>query len=170
MQFSLDDVRAVAQLLQQNNLAEISIESTDQDVPYCRLLIRRATPAPVSVIPAPAVFPGTALPVAHAFDESSTGITAPDTADTLVVTETAQATSAPVTITATAVGLFREGEPPLKAGDTVRAGQVLGAVESLKVPNDILAPSGGKILEVLATEGQGVEYGQVLMLLESLEA
>lgn len=167
MQFSLDDVRTVAQLLQQHNLAEIAIESTDQDAPACRLLLRRAVATPTIV--APTALPGLVTPEVQTFDEAGVLL---DTAalEAVEVAEGSAAIPAPLSITATAVGLFRELEPALKAGDSVRAKQVIGAVESLKVPNDIMAPSNGKILEVLATEGQGVEYGQVLMLLEVTEA
>jgi biotin carboxyl carrier protein len=38
-------------------------------------------------------------------------------------------------------------------------------VESLKVPNEVYAPAAGRVSEILASPGQGVEWGQPLVLL-----
>lgn len=70
-----------------------------------------------------------------------------------------------VTVSATAVGMFRRSQPPLKIGDSVILGQVVGIVESLKIPNEVIAPVAGEVTEILAEEGQAVEYGQSLFLL-----
>jgi acetyl-CoA carboxylase biotin carboxyl carrier protein len=67
------------------------------------------------------------------------------------------------------VGIFRaatEQGRKVAVGDSVAAGQVIGAIEAMKVPNDIPAPVSGIVREVLASDGAPVEYGQPLMLIE----
>lgn len=50
----------------------------------------------------------------------------------------------------------------VKAGDTVKKGQVLAILEAMKMENEIMAPCGGTIGTVAVTKGQSVETGTVL--------
>lgn len=64
-------------------------------------------------------------------------------------------------VRATTVGIFsvtREWQ----AGDEVKRGTVLGAIQSLGHMADITAPADGKIDEILVAAGAPVEYGQAL--------
>ena len=66
------------------------------------------------------------------------------------------------------VGFFHhptEAEGPLKAGDRVAAGQVLGIIDSLSVPIPLQAARAGRVEEVLVEDGQPVEFGQPLFVL-----
>lgn len=70
-------------------------------------------------------------------------------------------------VTSPLVGTFyvapQEGADPfVKVGDQVKKGQVLAIVEAMKLMNDIECEQDGTIVEVLAENGQGVEYGQPL--------
>jgi acetyl-CoA carboxylase biotin carboxyl carrier protein len=65
-------------------------------------------------------------------------------------------------------GLKPKAKPLVAVGDVVREGQVLGAIETLNVLNEVEASQPGRIVEVLVSEGQAVEYGQPLMLIEPL--
>jgi acetyl-CoA carboxylase biotin carboxyl carrier protein len=74
----------------------------------------------------------------------------------------------PLVVGAPAVGLFHrgveDGAPPAVAeGDAVRAGQVLGVVEVLRLPHPVEAPADGRVVRFLVTSGQPVEYGQPLV-------
>ena len=72
-------------------------------------------------------------------------------------------------ILASMVGMFRaatDHSPKVAVGDLVTAGQIIGAVEVMKVPNDIRSPVTGIVREVLAEDGAAVEFGQALMLIE----
>ncbi len=51
-------------------------------------------------------------------------------------------------------------------GDEVRAGDTLLILEAMKMENEIVAPSSGKVKEVRVSEGQRVETGDVLVVLE----
>ena len=73
-------------------------------------------------------------------------------------------------VVAELVGFFHElAEPdggPLRPGLRVRAGRVLGTIDSLNVPIPVTAPIAGRLVEVLVEDGQPVEYGQPLFLIE----
>jgi acetyl-CoA carboxylase biotin carboxyl carrier protein len=73
------------------------------------------------------------------------------------------------------VGVFRlsmnPGSRPLvQVGDVVRQGQVVAAIEALNVLNEIEVESDGRVSEILVSDGQPVEYGQPLLVLEPLTA
>ena len=54
-------------------------------------------------------------------------------------------------------------------GDRVKAGQLVGTIESLNVLNEVETSVAGRVIEVHVHDGQPVEYGQVLMTIESAE-
>jgi len=55
------------------------------------------------------------------------------------------------------------GEGPyVEVGDRVQVGQTLCIVEAMKLMNEIPADSSGEIVEILADNAKGVEYGQPL--------
>jgi acetyl-CoA carboxylase biotin carboxyl carrier protein len=73
------------------------------------------------------------------------------------------------------VGTFyRSAQPGSKAfvevGETVEAGQTVCIVEAMKMMNEVVAGEAGKVVEIPAENGEWVEFEQVLMYLEPLEA
>jgi len=69
------------------------------------------------------------------------------------------------------VGVFHNGgmaerRSPLREGDKVREGQVIAAIEAMKVPHELRAPLNGIISRILVEDGAGVEFGQTLLLLQ----
>lgn len=64
-------------------------------------------------------------------------------------------------VRATTVGIF-SATKEWQAGDEVKRGTVLGAIQSLGHMADITAPADGKIDEILVAAGAPVEYGQAL--------
>jgi biotin carboxyl carrier protein len=74
----------------------------------------------------------------------------------------------PVTITAPVVGVFHRatrgfpnGGP--QPGDQVQAGQLVGNIELMHVPTDLVSPVSGHIATIFVEDGAGVEYGQPLL-------
>jgi acetyl-CoA carboxylase biotin carboxyl carrier protein len=68
------------------------------------------------------------------------------------------------------VGTFYPAPSPeaasfVEVGDTVRKGQVVCIVEAMKLMNEIEAEADGKVVEILARNGEHVEYGQSLLRL-----
>ena len=51
-------------------------------------------------------------------------------------------------------------------GDTVNAGDTLMIIEAMKVMNPIKAESGGTVTQILIEDGQPVEFGDVLVVIE----
>ncbi len=72
-----------------------------------------------------------------------------------------------VFVTSPLVGTFyaapaEDAEPFVKAGDTVKKGQVVAIVEAMKLMNEIESEVDGVIAEVLVKNGEMVDYGKPL--------
>ena len=69
------------------------------------------------------------------------------------------------------VGTFYRAPNPespdfVKVGDTVKVGQTLCIIEAMKLLNEIESEQAGVIKQILCENGQAVEYGQALYLIE----
>jgi acetyl-CoA carboxylase biotin carboxyl carrier protein len=60
-----------------------------------------------------------------------------------------------------------DSEPFVEEGASVRKGQALCIIEAMKMMNEIEAEIGGKLVKILCENGQPVEYGQPLMIIEA---
>lgn len=58
-------------------------------------------------------------------------------------------------------------DPFVRVGDPVEPGQTVGIVEAMKVMNSIESEVRGRVAEMLAQNGQAVEYGQPLILVDT---
>ncbi len=75
-------------------------------------------------------------------------------------------------VVAPLVGIFHTWAKPrggslVAIGDRVKEGQLVATIESLNVLNEVESPAVGKVVEILVQEGQPVEYGQVLMTIDT---
>jgi acetyl-CoA carboxylase biotin carboxyl carrier protein len=142
--FDVDEalVRKLAALLKDTGLSEIEFESEGK-----RIRVNTATAAPV--IHAPIAAPAAAAPAAAAKPEGPA----------------AGALTSPMVGTA-----YLSPEPNtaafVKAGDRVNKGQTVLIIEAMKVMNPILAPASGVVREILITDGQPVEFGEALMIIQ----
>ena len=92
-----------------------------------------------------------------------------------VFTLGAEAPDTRVPVLAPLVGTFYRQEKPgsdpfVQEGDTVEGGQTVCIVEAMKLMNEVAAGDGGKVVEILAENGEWVEFEQVLMYLEPADA
>ena len=118
-----------------------------------------STPAPTPAhIPAqvPAIYDGTP---GAARTAAWQGGVSPD--------EAAASGSSGNSVTAPIVGTFYRGSSPekppfVKAGDSVKPGDVLCVIEAMKIMNEITCEHAGKVAEICAADGAMVEFGQVL--------
>jgi biotin carboxyl carrier protein len=151
--FQVSDVEELLHLMEQWGIAELHLTVGD-----ATLDLQRA----VAVVSAEAA---SAVPAAVT-------ITAPVTvADAPELEDEAPAT---VTIHAPVVGIFRLAVRGFPAGGpapgvAVQAGQVIGAIELMHVPTDLVSPVSGTIEAILVDEGVGVEYAQPLLVLRPFE-
>jgi len=68
------------------------------------------------------------------------------------------------------VGVFHNGgmldpREMVGEGDRVREGQLIAAIEAMKVPNELRAPVSGLVTQLLVEDGSAVEYGQTLFVI-----
>ena len=85
----------------------------------------------------------------------------------------AESTAHLVPVEAPMVGTFYRAPKPdappfVSEGDVVKEGQVLCIVEAMKLMNEIEAKAAGRIVKILVDNGQPVEFGQSLFLMEPL--
>ena len=151
-------IRELAEVLKETDLSEIEIEQDDARIRLARQ---------VNVVQAPIV----SAPAA-------TYVTAqPDTAMPDVAKGDARrgvegaTTEHPGTVASPMVGTaYRSPEPGAPAfvavGDTVQEGQTLLIVEAMKTMNHIPSPRAGTVHAIMVEDGQPVEYGEPLMILE----
>ena len=76
-----------------------------------------------------------------------------------------------IAVLAPLVGTFYEAAGPgqkpfVEVGQTVEAGETVCIVEAMKLMNEVAATDGGKVAEIVVTNGERVEFEQVLMYLE----
>lgn len=149
---SVAELRQLISLMEHSDIEEITIE---HEADGLRLTLRK--PAPVTLDPA-----ALAEPVDGA--TSFALEPAPDVDDTAGALE----------IQSTLVGFYRavakRGAKALAPGDNVKEGQIIGAVEALNVLNEIESPAAGQVKKILVDDGEAVQYGQVLMLVEPRSA
>lgn len=89
------------------------------------------------------------------------------------LTPAAESSPTAITIEAPMVGTFYRAsspsaEPYVSEGDVIKAGQIVCIIEAMKLMNEIESKVGGRVTKVCAENGQAVEYGQPLFLVEPL--
>ena len=57
-------------------------------------------------------------------------------------------------------------KPFITVGEAVKAGQTVMIIEAMKTMNQIPAPRSGKVIAILVEDGQPVEYGEPLLIIE----
>lgn len=149
-------VREIAQLLSDSDLTEIEVQRDD-----LRIRVVRA-PAPVMMAAPPTAYaPQAAAPApAHA----------PPAAEGAAVQAT-DFSKHPGAVTSPMVGTaYRAPEPGaapfVELGASVKEGQTVLIVEAMKTMNAIPAPRSGTITRILVENGQPVEYGEPLLVIE----
>ncbi len=170
--YDLDDVKRLIELANKNDLNVLEIETkkgrririeknNKNSAPVVNFSANGVTesvpaPAPTTVAaPAPA-------PAVQAAVQASAAVTAP-----------APAQQAPKgkTIDAPMVGVFYQAaspdaEPYVKVGQSVKKGDTVCIIEAMKLMNEIQAEEDGVITEVLVKNGEIVEYGKPMFVIQ----
>lgn len=158
----LRKLKTLIDLVETSGIAELEIQEGEERV----RITRARPPAPSTyLVPGAAPSPG----AAPAFP----GERPPPAASGAVPNAEAPASHAPEghLVKSPMVGTFyRSGSPGAKSfvdvGDTVKEGDTLCIIEAMKMMNQIEADKAGRIAAVLATNGEPVEYGQTLFVIQ----
>lgn len=70
-------------------------------------------------------------------------------------------------VAAPMVGVFHAAPKPVGIESVVVSGQVVGAIESMRLMNDVRAEASGKVVAILVEDGMAVEYGQPIFRLNT---
>lgn len=144
-------VKKLIELLEESGIAEIEIKEGEESVRISRAAANVA-PAPIQYAPAPAA--PLPAPAAAPIEESNEK-----------QLPSGYQTTSPM------VGTFYEAPAPtsppfVEVGKSVKEGDVLCIIEAMKMLNQIESDRAGIIKAVLADNGQPVEFGQPLFIIE----
>ncbi len=141
----IEDIKALLELLKETDVTELELEKEGSKVKITRGRFYAA-------IEMPQQGPGPAAPPQLKHVEEA-------------------GTERLVTVTAPLVGTFYRASSPeapafVEVGTIVKKGQVLCIVEAMKLMNEIESEADGVIVKALVENGQPVEYGEPLFLIE----
>ena len=143
-------IRELASLLDQTNLTEIEVEREGLRVRVVRNVTVTAAPVAVSA----------AMPAATHL--SSAAAAAVPVAD---ITKHPGIVPSPMVGTAY-ISSEPGARPFVDVGSKVAAGDTLLIIEAMKTMNQIPAPRAGTVTQILFEDGQPVEFGEPLMIIE----
>lgn len=150
-QISMEAVEKLAEIVRSKDLSEITIENGDSKI----TVKGRKCPPPAPAIPFP--MPAMAAPVQGTETVAAEAPKAQPSSGNVV--------KSPI------VGTFYAAPAPDKApfvriGDTVKKGDVIMIIESMKLMNEIQSEFDGVVKEILVSDGQAVEFEQPVMIIE----
>jgi len=151
--FDLKKITKIIEIMKNNGLEEIEIKHGDD-----KIFLKRAQPQQAT-IGIPTMRPEAGF--APVSPQSTGAVSQPSAPQTAPVEEELIEIKSPI------VGTFYatpspDSEPYVDIGSAVGPQTVVCIIEAMKVMNEIKAETNGTIVEILVTNGQAVEYGQVL--------
>ena len=146
----LETVEKLAKIVKDNELSEISISNDDFNITIKGK--KCPPPAPVMPMGMPMAAPASApvqtaeAPMAEALPEGNV-------------------VKSPI------VGTFYQAPSPdkppfVKVGDTVKKGDIIMIIESMKLMNEVQSEFDGVVERILVTDGQPVEFDQPIMIIK----
>jgi len=151
-------IKKLIELLEESGVAEIEIHEGEESVRISRNTSQAQVIMPAAA-PYPTVAPAAApAPAAEASAESSEAAATP-------------ATPSGHEIQSPMVGTFYRAPSPgakpfVEVGDTVSPGDTLCIIEAMKMLNQIEADKAGTVKAILVENGQPVEFGEPLIILD----
>lgn len=161
---SIEQVQRLVRLLDQSDVTELELERASEGLHLALRKIKapEAGQQPVVVQATEAANAQQMVPSTVAFPAPTNSTPA----------NTAAKEEKKHKIVAPLVGTFHvwarpKGGALVAVGDHVKEGQLVGTIQSLNVLNEVETSVAGRVVEVLVQDGQPVEYGQVLMIIDS---
>ncbi|WP_382328283.1 acetyl-CoA carboxylase biotin carboxyl carrier protein [Hydrogenophaga sp. UC242_50] len=152
----LRKLKTLIDLVSESNVSELEITEAEGKVRIVKSApVVAAAPVTYSMAPAP-VSP----PLVPAVDVTPAAPVA-----------TAPAAPAGHTVKSPMVGTFYRASSPgakpfVEIGDTIKEGETICIVEAMKILNEIEADKSGTVTQILVENGQAVEYGQPMYVIE----
>lgn len=146
----LQKIKELIEIMERNGLVELEIKHGDDKIFLKRNVPQQLIPAGIKAVQPES---GSA--------PTDTDVTRASVAEALAQGEGLMEIKSPI------VGTFYatpspDSEPYVEVGSHVEPQTVVCIIEAMKVMNEIKAETNGTIVEILVTNGQAVEYGQVL--------
>ncbi len=153
----LRKLKTLIDLVSESNVSELEITEAEGKVRIVKSApVVAAAPVTYSMAPAPV---------------------APSVVPAVEVTPVAPAVAAAVaapqghTVKSPMVGTFYRASSPgakpfVEIGDAIKEGETICIVEAMKILNEIEADKSGTVTQILVENGQAVEYGQPLYVIE----
>ena len=153
----LRKLKTLIDLVSESNVSELEITEAEGKVRIVKSApVGVAAPVTYAMAPAAAPVMPVAQPVVDVTPAAPAG---------------APAAPAGHVVKSPMVGTFYRASSPgaksfVEIGDTVKEGDTICIVEAMKILNEIEADKSGTVTQVLAENGQAVEYGQPLFVIE----
>jgi acetyl-CoA carboxylase biotin carboxyl carrier protein len=153
----LRKLKTLVDLVSESNIAELEITEADGKV----RIVKAGAPMPMGSTPMMMMPPAAAMPAP----------VAPPAPATAAVVADGEDADGGHTVRSPMVGTFYRaatpgGKPLVEVGSEIKAGEPLCIIEAMKIMNEIEADVGGQITKVLAENGQAVEFGQPLFVID----
>jgi acetyl-CoA carboxylase biotin carboxyl carrier protein len=161
----LRKLKTLIDLVSDSNVTELEITEAEGKVRIVKGSVAAGAPVLTQQVMVPAAAP-IAAPVAPP--------TVAEIAEAAAVTAAAAAADAAAaghTVKSPMVGTFYRSSSPgaapfVQVGDVVKEGDTLCIIEAMKILNEIESDKSGTVKQVLCENGQAVEYGQALYVIE----
>lgn len=158
--YSIEEIKELAKAVSEYKLEKIKIETEDGEL----TIVGHSAPPMPSLPPImPAMAPMAApVPAAAPMPAEAPAPAAEETAPAEPAVPSGNIVKAPIVGTFYAAASPDEA-PYVKVGDTVKKGDVLMIIESMKLMNEVQSDFDGVVEEIFVANGEAVEYDQPLM-------
>jgi acetyl-CoA carboxylase biotin carboxyl carrier protein len=158
----LRKLKTLIDLVSESNISELEITEAEGKV---RIVKGGGAAAMGAVVPMMMPAPAAAAPAAPTTPAAAAAAVAAAAA------AEAAARPADKVIKSPMVGTFYRsatpgGKPFIDIGDEIKEGQAVCIIEAMKIMNEIESDTAGRIVRVLCENGQAVEFGQPLFVVE----
>lgn len=146
-------VKKLMELLEESGMSEIEIKEGEESVKISRY----------GYSPAPAQHP------IQSFVQQQAPVSSAPTSQTASQNEQPQETGQ--SVTSPMVGTFYSAPSPtakpfVSIGQKINQGDTVGIIEAMKIMNQIESDQSGTVIEILVKDGEAVEFGQSLIVVE----
>jgi len=146
-------VKKLMELLEESGMSEIEIKEGEESVKISRY----------GNSPAPAQHP------IQSFVQQQAPVSSAPTSQTASPNEQPQETGQ--SVTSPMVGTFYSAPSPtakqfVSIGQKINQGDTVGIIEAMKIMNQIESDQSGTVIEILVKDGEAVEFGQSLIVVE----